>query len=113
MLFFTILNLFTSFALVSPAPHGKRATCVVASAGSAGTNDVPAITAAIKSCGAGGIIQISAGKTYMIRSVLDFTGCSSCDFQVEGTLKLSDDLTYWKGKTAAIYVNGVTGLKMQ
>lgn len=33
-----------------------------------------AITAALSSCGAGGIIQISAGVTYAIRSVLDFSG---------------------------------------
>lgn len=112
MLLFTVLSLFTSFALASPAPS-KRATCVVASAGSASQDDVPAIMAAIKSCGAGGIIQISAGKTYQIRSVLDFAGCNACDFQVEGTMKLSDDLDYWQDRDAIIWVSGITGLKMQ
>jgi polygalacturonase len=53
----------------------KRATCTPVSAGDAGTDDVPAIEAAFKSCGNGGIIVIPAGKTYAIRSTLDFTGC--------------------------------------
>ncbi|KAF8323908.1 putative extracellular exo-polygalacturonase [Clavulina sp. PMI_390] len=96
--------------LGSPA---KRATCVVTGAQNAGTDDVPAITAALASCGNGGIIQISAGVTYAIRSVLDFSSCKSCDFQIEGTMKVSDDLTYWEGRRAIFYVNGVTGMTMR
>lgn len=92
---------------------GKRATCVVKGAQNAGTDDVPAISAALTSCGNGGIIQISAGVTYAIRSVLDFSACKSCDFQIEGTMKVSDDLDYWEGLRAIFYVNGVTGLTMR
>lgn len=85
------IKLLTSVAVAATVPSNvlfektsghlsKRATCVPKSAGNAGTDDVPAIEAAIASCGDGGIIQIPAGKTYMIRSVLDFAGCSNCDF---------------------------------
>ena len=74
--------------------EAKRATCTPASGGDASIDDVPAIKAAISSCGTGGTIVIPAGYTYMIRSVLDFTGCTSCDFQIKGTLKVSDDLSY-------------------
>lgn len=91
----------------------RRATCTPSSAGSASTDDVPAIEAAFKSCGAGGIIVIPAGKTYMVRSTLDLTGCSNCDFQIEGTLKASDDTTFWNGVNAIISVSGITGAKIR
>lgn len=87
----------------------KRATCTPASAGNVNTDDVPAIEAALKSCGTRGTIVIPAGKTYVIRSTLDFTGCTNCDFQVEGTLKASDDTSFWNGVDAIISVKGITG----
>ncbi|KAJ6531703.1 glycoside hydrolase family 28 protein [Mycena sp. CBHHK59/15] len=90
----------------------KRATCTPVSAGNAGTDDVPTIEAAFRSCGNGGIIVIPAGKTYAIRSTLDFTGCVNCDFQIEGTLKMSEDLTFWNGKSAVISISGIKGAKM-
>lgn len=104
---------FSSLALGSPTSVAKRATCVVTGAQDEGIDDVPAITAALASCGNGGIIQIPAGITFAIRSVLDFSACKNCDFQVEGTMKASDDLTYWQGRAGIFYVNGVTGMKMQ
>lgn len=55
--------------------HATRATCTPASGGSASIDDVPAIESAFKACGSGGIIVIPAGKTYMLRTTLDFTGC--------------------------------------
>lgn len=116
-------SLLASAALAAAAPSAlfarsvdglnKRATCIPASAGNAGTDDVPAIEASIKSCGSGGIIQIPAGKTYMIRSTLDFSGCANCDFQIEGTLKASDDTSYWNGKTAIIQISGVASAKIR
>lgn len=63
------------FQVLATPQVTKRATCTPASAGDAGTDDVPAIEAAFKSCGNGGIIVIPVGKTYAIRSTLDFTGC--------------------------------------
>ncbi|KAF1999965.1 glycoside hydrolase family 28 protein [Amniculicola lignicola CBS 123094] len=100
-------------AVLSADSLSRRATCVPTSAGNAGTDDVPAITAAIKSCGGGGIIQIPSGKTYMIRSVLDFAGCVNCDFQVEGTIKVSDDTTFWNGKTAIISISAISGAQLR
>ncbi|KAJ7748004.1 extracellular exo-polygalacturonase [Mycena olivaceomarginata] len=90
----------------------KRATCTPASAGNARVDDVPAIEAAFRSCGNGGIIVIPAGKTYDIRSTLSFAGCVNCDFQVEGTLKISEDLTFWNGKSSMISISGIKGAKM-
>ncbi|KAK7062761.1 hypothetical protein VNI00_000250 [Paramarasmius palmivorus] len=104
----TVLSLLFLSSASLPS-LGKRATCTVASAGNAGTDDVPAIETAIKSCGSGGIIVLSAGKTYMIRSTLDFTGCAGCEIQIEGTLKLSDDTNFWNGVRAAILLTNVKG----
>ncbi|KAF9265082.1 glycoside hydrolase family 28 protein [Marasmius fiardii PR-910] len=105
------IALFSLFCLASTSPSGlkKRATCTVASAGNAGIDDVPAIEAAIKSCGNGGIIVISAGNTYQIRSTLDFTGCNGCEMQIEGILKMSDDTDAWNGVRAAILLTKING----
>jgi galacturan 1,4-alpha-galacturonidase len=67
--------------------HHKRATCNVVSAGTSSKDDTPAIIAALKSCGNGSIIRLAAGKTFMIRTMLDFTGCNNCELQIEGILK--------------------------
>ncbi|KAF8214931.1 glycoside hydrolase family 28 protein [Mycena galopus ATCC 62051] len=101
-----------AWAIPTEVSVAKRATCTPASSGDAGTDDVPAIEAAFKSCGNGGIIVIPAGKTYAIRSPLSLTGCVNCDFQVEGTLKMSEDLTFWNGKAAVISINAIAGAKM-
>jgi galacturan 1,4-alpha-galacturonidase len=103
----------------------KRATCTVTSFGDASKDDVPTIAAAIKSCGNGGIIVLPAGHTYMIRSQLSFAGCTNCQFQVEGTMKvrsasfcpalseeflclqLSDDTTFWQGKSNVISLSAM------
>jgi galacturan 1,4-alpha-galacturonidase len=116
--------LIAAFGLVSAAPSltennvdvrtiAKRASCTPGSAGNLATDDVPAITAAIKSCGQGGTIVIPAGKTYSIRSTLDFTGCTGCTFNIEGTLKASDDLDYWEGKTAIISMSSINTATIQ
>lgn len=91
----------------------KRAVCTPASAGDSSVDDVPAITAAIASCGNGGTIVIPAGLTYMVNSVLSFAGCINCDFQIEGTLKVSDDLTYWEGRKAIFYMSAITTAKVR
>ncbi|KAF8608536.1 pectin lyase-like protein [Ceratobasidium sp. AG-I] len=73
----------------------NAATCVVSSAGNSSVSDVPAIKAAFASCGNGGIIQFPAGKTYAINELLKIQGCNGCEVQLEGTLKLKDDITLW------------------
>lgn len=97
----------------SPAKIEKRASCTPTSYGVASKDDVPAIESAIASCGAGGTIVIPAGKEYMIRSPLSFTGCKACDFQLEGTLKMSDDTSYWNGVNSFISVSGITTAKIR
>jgi galacturan 1,4-alpha-galacturonidase len=35
----------------------------------------------------------------------------NCNFQVEGTLKISEDLTFWNGKLSMISISGIKGAK--
>jgi hypothetical protein len=56
---------------------------------------------------------IPSGTTYYLNSVLDFAGCSGCDFQVEGLLKFASSTSYWSGKTAMINVKNINGLKIR
>jgi len=109
------LALCTTRVLAVPADRvlPKRATCTPASLGNTSDDDTPAIKAAITSCGNGGIIIIPAGTTYSIRTPLDFAGCVNCDFQLEGTLKASDDYVYWEGQTAFLTLNNIAGVKIR
>ena len=70
---------------------------------------MPAISNALLTCGDGGTIIIPAGETFMIRSPLNFGNCKACNFQIERTLKVSDDLDFWEDKTACFLVTNVTG----
>ena len=98
---------------VAPAKSSaaKGPVCTPVAAGSASKDDAPAIYAAIQKCGNGGTVVIPAGKTYYLNTVLNFDGCKSCVFQLDGTLKASDDLAYWEGKTAILYLKNIPGLK--
>ncbi|CAK5275013.1 unnamed protein product [Mycena citricolor] len=103
--------------LTAATPTGtelaRRAACTPAAANNAGTDDVPAIQAAFKSCGNGGTIVIPAGRQYNILSTLSLAGCVNCDWQIEGTLKMSGDLTAWKGVLATILISGIKGGQMR
>lgn len=125
-----MLTIFATIAFIStlcvrglalPADHiapdrvalAKRATCTPASLGDDQKDDTPAIQSAITSCGNGGIIVLPAETTYSLRSMLTFSGCNNCDFQIEGTLKASDDTTYWATQTAMIYLDSVNGARVR
>ncbi|KAL3464882.1 pectin lyase fold/virulence factor [Aspergillus heterothallicus] len=77
------------------------------------TAATPTIKAAIASCGDGGTIVIPADTTYSLRTMLDFTGCSGCDFQLEGTLKSSTNTTNWTAQPGIIYLNKISGVKIR
>ena len=113
----TIGSILLAGSVATPTSHAapdrvalaKRATCTPTSLGNDQEDDTPAIQAAITSCGNGGTIVLPAGTTYSLRSMLTFSGCTNCNFQLEGTLKASDDTTYWATQTAMVYLNGVSG----
>ena len=91
----------------------KRNTCTPTSAGNSSIDDVPAIGKALLECGDGGIIIIPPGKTFMIRSPLDFSDCKNCEFQIEGILKVSDDLNYWGSRIACLTLENVVGVTIR
>ncbi|KAJ3193432.1 hypothetical protein HDU83_007798 [Entophlyctis luteolus] len=86
--------------------------CTPVSGGSASIDDSPAINSAISMCAAGGTIVIPAGKTFMIASPLLFTGCTGCIFQIEGTLKVKNDYSYWQFHKQIMLVSNINGLTM-
>lgn len=115
-----VTSLLATTVLALPSATEKRADSVLApraictpASGAASGDDTPAIAAAIKSCGAGGTIVLPAGKTYNMKTMLDFTGCVNCDFQIEGLLKASGDTTLWDGIRAMIYVGEIAGVKIR
>ncbi|KAH9219146.1 putative endo-xylogalacturonan hydrolase A [Leptodontidium sp. 2 PMI_412] len=115
-----VTSLLATTVLALPSATEKRADSVLApraictpASGAASGDDTPAIAAAIKSCGAGGTIVLPAGKTYNMKTMLDFTGCVNCDFQIEGLLKASGDTTLWDGIRAMIYVGKIAGVKIR
>jgi galacturan 1,4-alpha-galacturonidase len=103
LLWFALLASSAVFDQVSSLQEQK--TCKPVSARNSSVNDVPAIREALSTCGNGGTIIISAGETFMIRSPLVFSNCTACDFQIEGTLKVSEDLHYWEHKTIFVISN--------
>ncbi|KAF2136825.1 glycoside hydrolase family 28 protein [Aplosporella prunicola CBS 121167] len=110
------LAVFSAAAAALPASSVRlapRAACTPEAGGSASTDDVPAITSALTKCGNGGTIVLPAGTTYYANSVLDFEGCKGCDFQIEGTLKFSDDTDFWNGERAMINVKKIDGAKIR
>jgi galacturan 1,4-alpha-galacturonidase len=123
MSYYRSLALLSLLTLSSAAPSQverspdaviqPRAVCTPTAGGSSSIDDVPAIRKAIASCGNGGTIVFPAGSTYYLNSVLDLTGCSNCDIQVEGLLKFSGSTEYWGGKTAMININKINGLKLR
>jgi galacturan 1,4-alpha-galacturonidase len=89
-----------------------RAACTPTAGGSSSIDDVPAIVAAIQSCGNGGTIVLPAGSTYYANSILDFAGCTGCQFQIEGLLKFASDTDYWEGKSGMITLSDISGVKI-
>lgn len=113
---FALLSILQSTLALPDATrilNARASTCTPKAGGSSSTDDVPAITSAIASCGAGGTIVIPSGTTYYLNSVLDFAGCANCDFQVEGLLKFSSSTDYWEGRTAMINVKSIDGIKIR
>jgi galacturan 1,4-alpha-galacturonidase len=79
---FLLLAIFP--LLVSSVSVEKRSTCTVTSNGNTADSDVPALNDAISSCGSGGTIVLSEGKTYALNAVWDIGDCQDCEIQIEG-----------------------------
>ncbi|KAF8606149.1 pectin lyase-like protein [Ceratobasidium sp. AG-I] len=70
-------------------------TCVVPSHGNLNISDTPAIKAAFQKCGKGGRIVFPENVTYALNELTILTPCTNCAVELEGTLRMSDNITYW------------------
>ena len=107
-LFLVVLFVSNAF-LAEGSSRVKRSTCTPTSAGDKSVDDVPAIAKALSTCGNGGTIVIPAGEIFAIRTPLEFKDCNGCDIQIEGTLKVSDDLAFWEKKKAFFLLENIVG----
>ncbi|KAG9086842.1 hypothetical protein FS749_003335, partial [Ceratobasidium sp. UAMH 11750] len=84
-------------------------TCIVPSHGNVNISDTPAIEAAFKKCGKGGKIIFSENTTYALNELTTMTPCKKCTVELEGTLRMSDNITYWlKNATATTNITAAT-----
>jgi galacturan 1,4-alpha-galacturonidase len=76
-----------------PPSSPRTKTCEVRSGG---TDDSPAILAAIKECNGGGRVVFSRGKTYHVGTALDMRNLRSVDLVIQGKIEFSRDTSYWQ-----------------
>ena len=74
---------------------------------------VPAISEALAKCENERTIVIPAGQIFTSRSPLYFNKCNSCDFQIEGPLKLSDDVDYWQTQQTVFHLGDIKDVIFQ
>ncbi|KAG8709909.1 hypothetical protein FRC09_000401 [Ceratobasidium sp. 395] len=74
-------------------------TCIIPSNGNVNKSDTPAILSAFQKCGNGGRIVFSENTTYALNDLTVMTPCNGCNVELEGTLRMSDNITYWLKNT--------------
>lgn len=88
----------------------KRSICTVMPYNDPLLDDAPNIITALQECGDTGRIVLPVNQTFNLRSPLDLSLCSRCDFQINGVLKLSSDWDYWEKQSAAIIISNTTNI---
>ncbi|KAI5303059.1 hypothetical protein KEM55_000743, partial [Ascosphaera atra] len=101
------LNLFGS-ALSAPSRTDSQPAACTPSSGS--NDDAKAIGDAISKCGNGGVIVIPQGYMYNVGSPIKFEDCKGCEFQLDGTLKVTSDPSSWSSESYIISFKGANGL---
>jgi galacturan 1,4-alpha-galacturonidase len=103
-------QLGSSAPSLSDSLTAREETCTVNASGFESIDDSLAINDAISQCGNGtGIIKLPADQIYSIRSPINFTGCWSCDVQLEGELLLTTDPSVWGKERGFIVFDSVRG----
>jgi galacturan 1,4-alpha-galacturonidase len=100
--------LWFAFTAAHSPLSARASTCTPVAGGSGSIDDVPAIHQAFKDCSSGTII-IPIGTTYYINSAVTFAGCAGCTLQVDGILKVSNNLEYWHNQKAVFWMDGING----
>lgn len=88
---------------IVPKPYGpgithyksprRDRTCFVDALGN-GQDDGPNILAATKKCNNGGTVAL-LDELYTIGTALDLTFLNAIDFDIQGTIKFTNDINYW------------------
>ncbi|KAK6537476.1 hypothetical protein TWF694_011661 [Orbilia ellipsospora] len=89
-----------------PSLGDRSRTCFVDALGN-GQDDAPNILAAAKSCNNGGTIAL-LDDLYTIGSPLDLTFLKHVDFDIQGTIKFTDDIDYWLRHQFHYYYQNIT-----
>lgn len=101
---------FAASTIAQEIQPSKRAQECIPLAGA--VDDSPALQQALVDCGDGGNILIEGGKTYNIGSVIDFSSCKNCTIQIEGTLSLGSDISYWRPKDTIFRFQNTNGARI-
>jgi hypothetical protein len=91
-------------------PTHALSSCTPPAGGSPSKYDSKAMVTVIKQCGNVGTIIILKGSIYYINNQLDFSGCKSYTFQVNGTLKASSSTKSWERKRCILNIKNVATL---
>lgn len=97
-------------AVASDVQPSRRAQECIPTSGT--LDDSPALQKALVDCGDGGNILLEAGKTYNIGSVVDFASCKTCTIQVEGTISLGSNASYWVPQHSIFGFQNTNGVKI-
>ncbi|PSR97246.1 PGX, glycoside hydrolase family 28 protein [Coniella lustricola] len=89
----------------SPAPRTKY--CTVKTHGN-GTDDSAYILSAFHQCNNGGHVLFSANTTYTIGTAMDWTFLRHIDIDIQGTIKFTDNTTYWQENSFPFVFQNVT-----
>ncbi|KAF2684270.1 glycoside hydrolase family 28 protein [Lentithecium fluviatile CBS 122367] len=90
----SILLLIALTNITNAYTHRTNKTCTVKASGTNSTDDAPAIRAAFVECGHDGKV-VFAPTTYHINSILNISGLSNVDIDIQGKLLWSTNIPYW------------------
>lgn len=95
-------------AVTFPVHNVRRAICTVTSHNDPLKDDVPNIQVALKTCGDTRTIIFPANTTFNIGTPLKLSLCKRFQIQIDGTLRFSNDWTYWQTQTVGIIIPNVS-----
>lgn len=88
-------------------------TCVVESHNDGTTDDSEFVTKALDDCNDGGHIIFSKDQSYVLGEPLDMTALQHIDLDIQGNIKFTNDLEYWRNNTFDLsYQNSTSFFKL-
>jgi len=91
-----------------PPPTPKTQTCYVDSHGDSTKDDSDFVVQAIDDCNNGGHVVFQQGLNYTIGTALNLTYLNNIDIDIQGTIKFTNDTTYWQANSFKFIFQNVT-----